>query len=212
MLTMLRQIFNLVKAGIYANDTIIVFRHEMQTRQKSSAKVFCATEKDLPDVLSFRPQQYTGRLARLYRLEKFKNVFREDDIRRSWSKGDLVFLAHLNGMCVSRCWVRCGPQTVFLQFPFLRMNLGVNEAFVLYEETIPEARGKNILPHVLSWASRALEKKGFSVYCSVQERNVPAVRASIKAGFIQVQRIRFIGFLWISVKKSLEQQAWPVGH
>jgi hypothetical protein len=196
-----KTIFNILKSMMYVNDTITLFRHERHTSQTSPAQVAYANESNFSDVLTFRPQQYTEHFARLYGLEDFKNVFRQDDIRDSWSKGDMVYLAYLNGACVHRCWVKFGPQTVFLQFPFLRFKLGANDAYILYQETAPEARGKNITPHVLSTVSKDLGNKGLHLYMAIQERNVPEMRASMKAGFRERKKIRLVGVLGIRVKR-----------
>lgn len=199
-----RSILNLARAMIYVNDTIMLFRHEIQTNQKSPAQIVYASEDNFSDVLAFRPREYTGHFARLYRLENFKNVFRQEDIRDSWSKGDTVCLAYLNGACVHRCWVRRGPQTVFLQFPFLRHKLGAKDAYMLYAETTPEARGKNITAHVISQVSKDLEEEGFRVYLATQERNVPAIRVAMEGGFRQVEKTRLIGLMGIRLKRALE--------
>jgi GNAT superfamily N-acetyltransferase len=200
----LRPILNLARAMMYVNDTIILLRHENQTDPRSPAQIVYANEDNFPDVLAFRTQQYTGHFARLYGLENFRNVFRKEDIRDSWSKGDTVCLAYLNGVCVHRCWVVRGPQTVFLQFPFLRLKLEAKDAYAAYAETVPEARGKNITAHVLSQVSKDLEEKGFRVYGAVQERNVPAIRADMKAGFRQIEKVRLVGLLGIRVKRVVK--------
>jgi GNAT superfamily N-acetyltransferase len=196
-----RTILNFIRAMIYVNDTIVLLRHEIQTDPRSPARIVYASEDNFSDVLAFRPQPYTGHFARLYGLECFKNVFRQDDIRDSWSKGDIVCLAYLNGVCVHRCWVKRGPQTVFLQFPFLRFKLEAKDAYILYTETAPEARGKNISAHVLSQVSKDLEEKGFRVYVAVQERNAPEIRATMKAGFRRIEKTRLIGLFGIRVKR-----------
>lgn len=183
---------------VYVNDTVILFRHETQTNQTSPARLIYASDSDLPDVLAFHVQPYTGLFARMYHLGSFKNVFRREDIRDSWSKGDRACLAYLNEVCVYRLWVRRGPQTVFLQFPFLRLRLGTNDSYVLYAETTPEARGKNVSPHVLSQLSKDLEEKGQRLYLAAQEKNMPAIRSATKAGFRQIKKVRLFGLLGIA--------------
>jgi hypothetical protein len=201
----LRPILNLARAMMYVNDTIVVIRHEIQTDPKSPARIVYASNENFSDVIAFRPQQYTGHFATQYGLENFKNVLRQEDIRESWSKGDMVVLAYLNGNCVHRCWVKFGPQTVYLQFPFLKLKLGAKDAYAAYGETAPEARGKNISAHVLSEISKDLEKKGFRVFAAVQEKNVPQIKAAGKAGFRQIEKVRLIGLLGIRVKRVVKQ-------
>jgi ribosomal protein S18 acetylase RimI-like enzyme len=204
METKLRTLVRLANSMMYVNDTIVLLRHEIQTDPISPARILYANEENFSDIVAFHPRQYADHFAKLYGLGHFRNVFREDDIKDSWSRGDTVCLGYLDGDCVHRSWVILGPRTVFLQFPFLRMKLGAKDAYVEYTETAPEARGRNITAHVFSKVSKDLEEKGFRVYVAVQERNVPMIRSATKAGFMKTKRVRLFGLLGIGVKKVMK--------
>lgn len=49
-----------------------------------------------------------------------------------------------------------------------------------------------------------LEEKGFRVYAAVQERNVPQIRATMKASSRQIEKARLFGLLGIRAKKVVK--------
>jgi len=177
-------LFDFIRSWVHTDETIVLFEHKTHTRQVSPAKVVCAEEGNLCDVLTFDPPR----------------VIR--DFRKFLSKGDLGYLAYLDGACVFRMWVKHGPQIVRLH-RFLAMRLQKNEIYIHFIKTVPRARGKNIFPHALSRAVEDLGKE-FRIYLAVFGSNAASIRAVTKSGFEPKARLRLVVSFGVPIIKPDE--------
>lgn len=179
-----RKIYHYIKMRIYLNETIILFQHQRHTDQKSPATVVEANKDNIGDVLSFQDERYVKTFNRFLDI------------------GDKGYFAYLNGKCVHRSWVKHKPQNVFLH-PLLSISLNYNEAFIHYCETAPDARGKNIYPHVLSRI--AADFKNYSrILISVNKKNTPSIKGVKKAGFVELESYKIIvifGIRYVKVNR-----------
>ena len=99
---------------------------------------------------------------------------------------------------VHRSWVKHTPQTVRLH-ACLPMRLQENEAFIHYCETAPQARGKNIYPHVLTKIADDFKDRK-RTFVAVNAKNVGSIKGIEKAGFKEAGRWKLLVLLGIRIR------------
>lgn len=184
VIKLVKKIYHYIKMRIYVNEKIILFQHQKHTNQKSPATIVEANKDNVKDILAFQDKRYL----------KVFNHFLEI--------GDKGYFAYLNGKCVHRSWVKHKPQYVSLH-SLLSIPLNYNEVFIHYCETAPDARGKNIYPHVLSRIASDFKDRS-RILISVNEKNISSIKGVKKAGFVEIEHYRLIvifGIKYIRVEK-----------
>lgn len=174
------RLYNYVRQRLYVNETLILFQHETVTEQKAPVEIRYASPETVPDILSFQPERY---------VKVFEQFL---------SSGDRGYFAYLDGKCVHRSWVKHTPQTVHLH-PCLTMRLQENEAFIHYCETAPQARGKNIYPHVLTKIADDFRDRK-KTFIAVNAKNVGSIKGVKKAGFQEAGRWKLLVLLGIRIR------------
>jgi GNAT superfamily N-acetyltransferase len=165
-----KKINYLIKYRLYVNETLLLFKNEKHTNQKSPASIAYITPDNVKDVLYFQPPRYIP-------------IF-EDFLMR----GDTGYFAYLDGNCVHRIWgVHSSPQIIYLH-PMLPRQLKENEVWIHYVETAPHARGRNIFPAVLSKIAEDFDEDGLTLLFAVNEKNTSCIKAALKAGFREVEK------------------------
>ena len=174
------RLYNYMRQRLYVNETLILFQHETATEQKAPVEIRYASPETIRDILSFQPERY---------VKVFEQFL---------SLGDRGYFAYLNGRCVHRSWVKHTPQTVRLH-ACLPMRLQENEAFIHYCETAPQARGKNIYPHVLTKIADDFKDRK-RTFVAVNAKNVGSIKGIEKAGFKEAGRWKLLVLLGIRIR------------
>ncbi|MCT7506067.1 hypothetical protein N5T62_08260 [Aliarcobacter cryaerophilus] len=183
-MSFLRKLYKYLKVRIFLNETIVVYDLKNHQQQTSVATIKHATNENLKDVLYFQPQRY---------IDIFKNFL---------SLGDKGYFAYLQDKCIHRSWVKSNEQIVqpHWAYPY---KLKENEVFIHYCETAPEARGKNIYPHVLSNIIKEHQDK--DILISVNDENIASKKGVEKVGFRERERVKvliLLGMKFIKVKSQ----------
>lgn len=180
----IKKIINFIKNRFYTNDTIVLYSLKNYQIQTSVATIKHATNENLKDVLYFQPQRY---------IDIFKNFL---------SLKDKGYFAYLQDKCIHRSWLKSNEQIVHPHWAY-PYKLKENEVFIHYCETAPEARGKNIYPHVLS--NIIEENQGKDILISVNDENIASKKGVEKVGFRERERVIvliILGMKFIKVKSQ----------
>ncbi|OCL85623.1 hypothetical protein [Arcobacter porcinus] len=180
----LKKTYNYLKIRFYKNETIIVYDLKNYQIQTSVAIIKHATNENLKDVLYFQSKRY---------INIFKNFL---------SLGDKGYFAYLEDKCIHRSWVKSNEQVVYPHWAY-PYKLKKDEVFIHYCETAPEARGKNIYPHVLSNIIKGHQDK--DILISVNDENIASKKGVEKVGFRERERVKvliLLGMKFIKVKSQ----------
>ncbi len=183
-MSFLRKLYKYLKIRIFLKETIIVYDLKNNQEQTSVATIKHATNENLKDVLYFQSQRY---------IDTFKNFL---------SLGDKGYFAYLQDKCIHRSWVKSNEQIVHPHWAY-PYKLKENEVFIHYCETAPEARGKNIYPHVLSNIIKEHQDK--DILISVNDENIASKKGVEKVGFRERERVKvliLLGMKFIKVKSQ----------
>lgn len=183
-MTFLKKLFNYTKMRTYINETIILYDLKEYTPHSSVATIKLTTEDNLSDVLHFQSQRY---------IDIFKNFL---------LLGDKGYFAYLQDKCIHRSWVKSNEQVVYPHWAY-PYKLKKDEVFIHYCETAPEARGKNIYPHVLSNIIKGHQDK--DILISVNDENIASKKGVEKVGFRERERVKvliLLGMKFIKVKSQ----------
>jgi len=115
---------------------------------------------------------------------------------RFLSEGDIGYYAYLNGRFVHRSWVTFGPKKVTRWNYLAPFWIRENEAVIHWCETVPDARGNNIYPAVLSEIKKDLKAEAIYIFTTLD--NISSIRGIAKAGFVLVDVTRVVGILGFS--------------
>jgi ribosomal protein S18 acetylase RimI-like enzyme len=160
---------------MFASERLLLYKHGSDIPQSSPAEIRKATPGNIRDVLFFDTPD---------KVEKYLNFL---------ELGDRGYLGYLDGNCVHRSWVKCGPGVVWLHWS-LPLSLKENEAYIHFCETAPQSRGKNIFSHMLCHISEEL-KHCKNIYICINVNNPASIRSVEKAGFMLMHRYRIVAFL-----------------
>lgn len=181
----MKKLLNYIKIRLYANETIILYSLKNYQPQTSVAMIKHATDKNINDILHFQPQRY---------IEIFKNFL---------SLGDKGYFAYLQDKCIHRSWLKGNEQIVHPHWAY-PYQLKENEVFIHYCETAPEARGKNIYPHVLSNIIEEHQDK--DILISVNDENIASKKGVEKVGFREREREKVLILLGLKFTKVKTQE------
>ncbi len=179
------RVISFLKNRIYTNETIIVYQLVKPKKQISPAILKQATHSNLNDILYFQDKIY---------IDIFKKFLQI---------GDTGYFAYIDKNCIHRSWVKSNNQIVYPHWT-LPYKLKNNEVFIHYCETAPEARGKNIYPHVLSHISNDFKDK--KIIIAVNKNNHASLRGIQKAGFEEKESIQTIVLIGIKFKRFLPNE------
>lgn len=185
MYNFLKKIIKFMKYRFYINETIIIYSLKNHQKQTSSALIKFVSNNDIKDVLYFQSNRY---------INIFKNFL---------LLGDKGYFAYLQDKCIHRSWVKGNQQVVQFHWAY-SYQLKENEIFIHYCETAPEARGKNIYPHVLS--NIIEEHKNNDILISVNDKNISSKKGIEKVGFVKKQKIRILIILGLRFVKTISIQ------
>ncbi|WP_419233768.1 hypothetical protein [Aliarcobacter cryaerophilus] len=183
-MSFLRKLYKYLKVRIFLKETIIVYDLKNHQEQTSVATIKHATNENLKDILYFQPQRY---------INIFKNFL---------SLGDKGYFAYLEDKFIHRSWVKSNEQVVYPHWAY-PYKLKKDEVFIHYCETAPEARGKNIYPHVLSNIIKEHQDK--DILISVNDENIASKKGVEKVGFRERERVKvliLLGMKFIKVKSQ----------
>ena len=178
----LQKLFSFVKSRIYVNETIILYQLNKYKKYQSLATIQCAKYNNLTDILYFQDKIY---------IDIFQNFLK---------MGDTGYFAYIDENCIHRSWVKSNNQIVYPHWT-LPYKLKDNEIFIHYCETAPEARRKNIYPHVLSHISDNFKDK--KILISVNKNNLASIRGIQKVGFEKKESVQTIVLIGIKFKRYL---------
>jgi hypothetical protein len=181
----LKKTYSFLKKRLYTNETIVLYSLKNYQIQTSVATIKHATNENLKDVLYFQPQRY---------IDIFKNFL---------SLGDKGYFAYLQDKCIHRSWVKSNEQIVHPHWAY-PYQLKENEVFIHYCETAPEARGKNIYPHVL--LNIIEEHQDKEILISVNDENLASKKGVEKGGFRERERVKVLILLGIKFIKVKNQE------
>ncbi|MFW3344165.1 hypothetical protein [Aliarcobacter butzleri] len=183
----IKKMINFIKNRFYTNDTIVLYSLKNYQIQTSVATIKHATNENLKDVLYFQPQKY---------IDIFKNFL---------SLGDKGYFAYIKDKCIHRSWIK-GNQQIVYPHRLVPHKLKENEVFIHYCETAPEARGKNIYPHVLSNIIEEHQDK--EILISVNETNIGSIKGVEKVGFRERERVKVLVILGMKfIKKTTKENS-----
>ena len=166
-MSFLRKLYKYLKIRIFLKETVVLYRLQNHQIQNSVATIKHATNENLKDVLYFQSQRY---------IDTFKNFL---------SLGDKGYFAYLQDKCIHRSWLKSNEQIVHPHWAY-PYKLKENEVFIHYCETAPEARGKNIYPHVISNIIKEHQDK--DILISVNDENIASKKGVEKVGFRERER------------------------
>jgi len=181
----IKKLINYIINRFYCNETIVLYNlksHDAYNPIKSVAIIKHATIDNLKDILYFQPERY---------IDIFKNFL---------AQGDKGYFAYIDNKCIHRSWVKTNEQTVYFHWAY-PYKLKRNEVFVHYCETAPQARGKNVYPHVLSTIIE--EHRNKDVLISINNNNIPSKKGVEKVGFRERERIKIIVVLGFKIIKRI---------
>ncbi|RXI25322.1 hypothetical protein [Aliarcobacter trophiarum] len=181
----LKKLLNYIKLRLYINETIVVYNLKNYQIETSVATIKHATSENIKDVLYFQPQRY---------INIFENFL---------SLGDKGYFAYLQDKCIHRSWVKSNHQIVYPHWAY-PYKLKENELFIHYCETAPEARGKNIYPHVLS--NIIDDYKDKDILISVDDENIASKKGVEKVGFRERERVNVLIILGMKFIKVESQE------
>jgi len=161
-MSFLRKLYKYLKVRIFLKETVITYNLKNHQEQTSVATIKHATNENLKDVLYFQSKRY---------INIFKNFL---------ILGDKGYFAYLQDKCIHRSWVKSNEQVVYPHWAY-PYKLKKDEVFIHYCETAPEARGKNIYPHVLSNIIKGHQDK--DILISVNDENIASKKGVEKVGF-----------------------------
>ncbi len=167
---------------LYHADTIILFQHHKTVSIPSPVQVKLVDYTMLPDILTFQEAKYV-------------DIFKE-----FLDQGDRGYFGYLDGVCVFRAWVKQGPQQVHLH-PLWPLELTAQQLYIHYCETAPQARGKQIYPHVLAHIAAEFSAR-FQIFISTSAKNTPSIHGIEKAGYREIARKQLVGLLGFTIKKT----------
>ncbi len=183
-MSFLRKLYKYLKVRIFLKETVVLYRLQNHQIQSSVAIVKHSTYKNITDILYFQSQRY---------IDTFKNFL---------SLGDKGYFAYLQDKCIHRSWLKSNEQIVHPHWAY-PYKLKENEVFIHYCETAPEARGKNIYPHVLSNIIKEHQDK--DILISVNDENIASKKGVEKVGFRERERVKvliLLGMKFIKVKSQ----------
>lgn len=161
------KIYKFIKARLYINDIIILYKLDKHIVQTSTADIYLASEKNLKDILSFQAQNY---------IKIFQDFLKI---------GDEGYFAYIKNICVHRSWVKKNEQIVY-PHQFSPYQLKKDEIFIHYCETSSKYRGLNIYPHTLSTIIQNHKDK--KILIAVNDKNIASKKGVEKVGFTHRER------------------------
>lgn len=82
------------------------------------------------------------------------------------------------------------------------LKLGSRDAELKYGLTLPEYRGRGLLPRILRAQSRFLRERGIRrMYACIHEQNRSSIRGTMKAGFKLAGKCRLLKLFGVQVSK-----------
>ena len=178
------KIYRFIKSNLYVNNIIFLYYHKYFINQISPANIRMVTYKNVTDVLNFKGKRY---------LKKY---------RKFLDAGDKGYFGYLNGKCAHCSWVQFGEKEISLSLS-LKKKIKEDEAYIHYCETASCARGKNIYPAVLTRIVDDIKDKYKNIYISTNSKNISSQKGIIKAGFVEIDRIKIMIILGIKFKNLL---------
>lgn len=183
--SMILKVWNFIISRFYLNETIVLYKLKNYQSQTSVATIKHATNENLKDVLYFQHERY---------INIFKTFLSLED------KG---YFAYLKDKCIHRSWLKGNQQVVHPHWAY-PYKLKENEIFIHYCETAPEARGKNIYPHVLSNIIEEHQDK--EILISVNDENIASKKGVEKVGFRERERVKVIIILGMKFIKKITKE------
>lgn len=124
-------------------------------------------------------------------IKKHNTTYPDNYMSNRLSDGEICFVAKND--CGDICgyfWSAVGPRQFVYRSKVI--NINKDEAYIRDIQTLPQYRGNNITPYVLSEINGYLSSRGISkVYAVVKCFNYPSCRSFLKAGFRVGTKIRF---------------------
>jgi GNAT superfamily N-acetyltransferase len=98
----------------------------------------------------------------------------------------LAFACYHEERIVGLCFYWFGAR--YLKRNFWPLKEG--EAKLVQLITLPEMRGREVAPSLISWSSQAMRDKGFArCYARIWHSNTPSLRAFARAGWVEVATV-----------------------
>lgn len=107
---------------------------------------------------------------------------------RFLDRGELGYLAYLDGECVHQSWLAIGPTATWPHWSH-SAEIGAHQGYVYFSETAPHARGRGIFAAVLKRI--VADHPDLSLTMEVSHDNLASQRSARKAGWTHVETVAY---------------------